>query len=355
MKPDLQGRRILITGGAGFIGGNLAHLSLQNGAERVVVYDSLTYAACPETLASIEKSDSFHFVQADVADEESFHRCLQVEKPHRVFHLAAESHVDRSLDNFTPFLHTNIHGTRSVLDATRAWVNKDAPEDFLFLHSSTDEVFGMLSKEGSFSESTPPNPRNPYSATKAAADVLVETWAHAFGIPTIISHSGNNFGPFQFPEKLIPLMIQKALRNEPLPVFGDGSQVRDWIHVHDHVRALCALAEQGKPGSRYCISSEDEHTNLDVVQTVLSCVEKSHSEIEFVTDRPGHDFRYASSNKKICEETNWSPLYTNFRKAIQETVEWYLSNPTWCRAAETQSNYHGERLGLAGYREQSEE
>ncbi|MDP7246830.1 MAG: dTDP-glucose 4,6-dehydratase [Planctomycetota bacterium] len=338
--------KILVTGGAGFIGSNLALHALMAGAESVVVYDSLTYAACPETLPPLLENSSFKLIQADIADEASFLHCLQTENPDRVFHLAAESHVDRSLDNLTPFLRTNIEGTRAVLDALHTWLKDSPPHDFLLLHSSTDEVFGALGGDGFFSEDSLPEPRNPYSTTKAAADILVETWAQCFAVPSLISHSGNNYGPFQFPEKLIPLMVQKALRDEPLPVFGNGAQVRDWIHVQDHVTALAALAERGKPRNRYCISSENVCTNLEVVKAVLSCIPSSQSSISFVTDRPGHDFRYASSGAKLRKETGWLPQMTSFKQGIKETVNWYLDHSSWVQSAEMQSGYRGERLGL---------
>ena len=332
--------RILVTGGAGFIGSALVRHLLHNSAHEVLNYDKLTYAATLTSLASVEDHPRHRFVQADINDASAFAAALEKFQPDIVTHLAAESHVDRSIDGPAAFIQTNLVGTFTVLSCALAFwrgLPRERAEKFRFHHISTDEVFGSLGETGHFSETTPYDPRSPYSASKAGSDHLVSAWGHTYGLPVLITNCSNNYGPFHFPEKLIPLMIVKCLAGEPLPVYGKGANIRDWLYVEDHVRALREVFERGRPGQTYNIGGNCERRNLDVVETICALLDelqpradgRSHKrQISFVADRPGHDARYAIDAGKIKRELGWVPRET-FESGIRRTVQWYLANRGW--------------------------
>lgn len=337
--------RILVTGGAGFIGSHLVdHLLEKTAAARVVVLDLLTYAGRRENLAQAENDPRFRFVHGDICDAEFVTDLLAAENIGTVFHLAAESHVDRSIDSADAFLRTNVLGTAALLECFRKH-----PAGRLFVHVSTDEVFGSLAPEDRpFDETSSYQPGSPYSASKAAADHLVRAWVRTHGLPAIIVNSSNAYGPRQFPEKLLPLMILKARRGEPLPIYGDGRQVRDWLYVSDLCRALAEIAENGIPGSTYLVGGGCEMTNLDVVSRLVEILAGfspglPHAEITHVADRPGHDRRYAVESGKIRRELGWQPEIP-FSDGLLWTVEWYLANTAWTDAIE-RGGYRPERLG----------
>ena len=346
--------KILVTGGAGFIGGAVCRHLIGVGAS-VINFDKLTYAACPASLAEIEGSNRYAFVQGDVADRGAVRRAFELHQPDAVMHLAAESHVDRSIESAEPFVQTNIVGTYVMLEeAARHWrgLPADRAGTFRFLHISTDEVYGSLGEEGLFTETTPYDPRSPYSASKASADHLVSAWGHTYGLPVLISNCSNNYGPFHFPEKLVPLVILNALEGRPLPVYGDGSNVRDWLYVEDHAAALHRILARGAPGRSYNVGGRNERTNLQVVQTVCDLVDEAagllpsgprRGLITFVADRPGHDRRYAIDPTRIESELDWSPQ-TNFESGIRKTVAWYLDRRDWWQPL--RERYQGQRLGL---------
>jgi dTDP-glucose 4,6-dehydratase len=347
---------ILVTGGAGFIGSNLVHHLLDGGhAERVVVLDALTYAGNRENLASRESDPRMVFAQGDICDRERVSSLMAEHRIDRVMHLAAESHVDRSIDGPGAFVKTNVDGTFVLLEAARArWQTLDAAgkASFRFLHVSTDEVFGSLGDTGYFSETTPYAPSSPYSATKAASDHLARAWQHTYGLPVVVTNCSNNYGPYQFPEKLIPLMILNALEGKALPVYGDGLNVRDWLYVDDHCAALRIASERGVPGETYCVGGHNERTNLHIVHTICDVLDRlrptttsRRSLITYVTDRPGHDRRYAIDPSKIGRELGWSPA-TKFEDGIEKTIAWYLDSLDWCRRI-TEKRYARERLGTA--------
>ena len=332
--------RILVTGGAGFIGSALVrHLVPQSGVE-VLNYDKLTYAGTLTSLASITEARNYRFVQADINDEARFGQVLAAFKPDIVTHLAAESHVDRSIDGPGAFIQTNVVGTFSVLSRVLEYwrgLPAKAQTAFRFHHISTDEVFGSLGETGFFTETTPYDPRSPYSASKAGSDHLVSAWGHTYGLPVLITNCSNNYGPFHFPEKLIPLMIVKCLAGEKLPVYGQGANIRDWLFVEDHVRALQRVFERGQPGQTYNIGGNCERRNIDVVETICTTLDKLRplrggksykGQISFVADRPGHDARYAIDASKMRVELDWSPQQT-FETGIARTVQWYLDNTSW--------------------------
>ncbi|HEX9838940.1 MAG TPA: dTDP-glucose 4,6-dehydratase [Anaerolineales bacterium] len=347
---------VLITGGSGFIGTNLVRLLVQSSEYRVVNLDALTYAANPLSLADIEGNQNYVFVKGNVADGELVSSLLAKYEPIALMHLAAETHVDRSIVNAEDFIQTNVVGTYSILEAARAYWNVlpvEQKNSFRFLHVSTDEVFGSLSEEGYFSEKTPYAPNSPYAASKAASDHFVRAFHHTYGLPTVITNCSNNYGPYQFPEKMIPLMILNALSGKPLPVYGDGSNVRDWIYVEDHCRAVKLALEKGKPGETYAIGANNEQKNINLVNQICSILDdiappveipplrerglKSYSElINFVTDRPGHDHRYAIDSAKITRELGWQAK-VGFEAGLRRTIEWYLSNPKWVDQASTGS------------------
>ncbi|MBI1340428.1 dTDP-glucose 4,6-dehydratase [bacterium] len=345
--------RLLVTGGAGFIGSALARMAVGRGDD-VLVVDKLTYAGHRSSLRDIEDAPGFSFARADICDTRAVLAALEAFAPDAVLHLAAESHVDRSITGAGDFINTNIVGSFRLLEATRAWwerLDPAARERFRFLHVSTDEVFGSLGVEGAFTEASPYDPRSPYSASKAASDHLVRAWGHTYGLPVIISNCSNNYGPRQLPEKLIPLMILNALEGLPLPVYGDGLNVRDWLHVDDHARALLALVDRGRPGATYAVGGRSERSNIAVVQKVCALLEAlkpaaspRSTLIEHVKDRPGHDRRYAIDPTRIETELGWRAEEC-FESGMEATVRWYLDNEWWWRPLRAAG--HGvARLGL---------
>jgi dTDP-glucose 4,6-dehydratase len=348
-------RTLLVTGGAGFIGSALVRHLIRHTDHRVVNVDKLTYAGHPSTVASVSEDPRYSFERADIADASAMERIFGEYRPDAVMHLAAESHVDRSIDGPAAFITTNVVGTYTLLEAGRAYWKTlpDADRDaFRFLHVSTDEVYGMLGAEGYFTEETRYDPSSPYSASKASSDHLVRAWHHTYGFPTLVTNCSNNYGPFQYPEKLIPVVILNALEGKAIPVYGRGENVRDWLFVDDHVRALLTALEKGEPGQTYNIGGHNEKQNIDVVRTICTLLDELVDEpaaarhedlIEFVTDRPGHDFRYAIDASKIERELGWTPDET-FETGLRKTVEWYLHNRKWCDLV-TRDTYDRSRLG----------
>jgi dTDP-glucose 4,6-dehydratase len=350
--------KILVTGGAGFIGSAVIRHIIDNTDDSVVNVDKLTYAGNLESLASVSDSARYAFEQVDICDRNTLNEVLQHHKPDAIMHLAAESHVDRSIDGPAAFMETNIIGTYTLLEAARQYWNTlddTAQQAFRFHHISTDEVYGDLDgPEDLFTETTPYAPSSPYSASKASSDHLVRAWLRTYGFPTLITNCSNNYGPYHFPEKLIPLMILNALEGKPLPVYGQGTQVRDWLYVEDHARALYKVATQGKVGETYNIGGHNEKQNIEVVHTLCELLEElvpekpadiSHYRdlITHVQDRPGHDLRYAIDARKIERELGWAPQ-ENFETGIRKTVIWYLANSEWCQRVQDGS-YRRERLG----------
>ena len=346
---------ILVTGGAGFIGSSFARLWLADGAGELVNLDLLTYAGNLDSLADVAADPRYHFVHGDIGDRPLVARLLDQYRPRAIVNFAAESHVDRSIDGPEAFVQTNVVGTCRLLEATRAYYAglPDADKaEFRFLHVSTDEVYGSLGAEGKFTESTPYAPNSPYSASKAASDHFVRAYHHTFGLPVLVTNCSNNYGPYQFPEKLIPLMILNALEGKPLPVYGDGLQIRDWLFVEDHCRAIRTVLDRGTPGDVYNIGGNCERTNLHVVKTICSIVDRLRpglphapcaSLITYVTDRPGHDRRYAIDSSKIQSQLGWQPT-VDFEQGMEQTVQWYLDNPVWVERV-TSGKYRRERLG----------
>ena len=349
---------ILITGGAGFIGSALVRHIINNTHDEAIVVDSLTYAGNLESLAEVAESSRYHFEQVNICDRQALDKLFSKYQPDAVMHLAAESHVDRSIDGPAAFIETNVVGTYTLLEATRHYWNtlgETAKQAFRFHHISTDEVYGDL--EGTddlFTETTPYSPSSPYSASKASSDHLVRAWLRTYGLPTIITNCSNNYGPYHFPEKLIPLIILNAVAGKPLPVYGNGSQIRDWLYVEDHARALYTVVTKGEVGETYNIGGHNERKNIDVVNTICELLEElvpnkpdgvaSYSDlITYVKDRPGHDLRYAIDASKIERELGWAPAET-FETGIRKTVEWYLNNQTWWQRV-LDGSYAGERLG----------
>lgn len=352
-------KTVLVTGGAGFIGSALVRHLIQNTEYRVVNVDKLTYAGNLESLLPVSSDPRYVFEQVDICDAAEVERLFREYDPVGVIHLAAESHVDRSIDGPGAFIQTNVVGTYVLLEAARAhWGTLEGAEadEFRFLHVSTDEVYGSLGREGFFVETTPYSPRSPYSSSKAASDHLARAWHHTYGLPVLVTNCSNNYGPYQFPEKLIPVVILNALAGRPVPVYGKGDNVRDWLYVDDHARALLRVFEEGRVGETYNIGGHNERSNLEVVRTICSlldelveepAVEGSHADlITFVTDRPGHDWRYAIDAGKIERELGWVPEET-FETGLRRTVEWYLENQEWCQRI-LSGEYRLERLGLAG-------
>ncbi|MCW8332810.1 dTDP-glucose 4,6-dehydratase [Vibrio paucivorans] len=351
--------KILVTGGAGFIGSAVIRHIINNTSDSVVNVDKLTYAGNLESLTEVEESGRYAFEQVDICDNESLKRVFEAHKPDKVMHLAAESHVDRSIDGPAEFIETNIIGTYNLLEVSRHYWNslgEDAKSEFRFHHISTDEVYGDL--EGTddlFTESTSYEPSSPYSASKASSDHLVRAWQRTYGLPTIITNCSNNYGPYHFPEKLIPLMILNALDGKPLPVYGNGMQIRDWLYVDDHARALYKVVTEGAVGETYNIGGHNEKANIEVVKLICSLLEEmvptkppgvsSYEElITYVADRPGHDVRYAIDASKIEKELSWKPEET-FESGIRKTVEWYLNNREWWSRV-LDGSYSRERLGI---------
>jgi len=354
-------KRILVTGGAGFIGSAVVRHILENTADSVVVVDKLTYAGNLASLAPVAGDNRFAFEQVNICDREALKKVFATYEPAVVMHLAAESHVDRSIDGPAVFIETNIIGTYNLLETAREFWNGltgDKKAHFRFHHISTDEVYGDLhSSDDFFTETTPYAPSSPYSASKASSDHLVRAWQRTYGLPALVTNCSNNYGPYHFPEKLIPLIILNAIAGKALPVYGDGQQIRDWLYVEDHARALYLVATQGQPGETYNIGGHNERKNLDVVTTICDLLEELvpvkptgisqyRDLITFVTDRPGHDLRYAIDASKIQRELGWTPCET-FESGIRKTVEWYLANESWWKHV-LDGSYQGERLGLQG-------
>ena len=348
-------RRLLVTGGAGFIGSATVRHAIRESDDRVLVVDKLTYAGNLDSLSVVSSDPRYAFVRADIADAAKMRELFETYQPDVVMHLAAESHVDRSIDGPGEFIQTNVVGTFALLQAALGYwrvltgAKKDA---FRFHHISTDEVFGSLEDDGLFCETTAYDPRSPYSASKAASDHFVRAWHHTYGLPVLITHCSNNYGPYHFPEKLIPLTIINALEGVKLPVYGQGANVRDWLYVEDHVRALFAVIGAGTPGHTYCVGGHSERANIDVVKAICALMDElapsarigpRENLITFVADRPGHDLRYAIDPGKIGE-LGWRPRET-FDTGLRKTVEWYLANRSWWERIRS-GVYRGERLGV---------
>ncbi|GIU37023.1 dTDP-glucose 4,6-dehydratase [Shewanella hafniensis] len=355
--------KILVTGGAGFIGSAVVRHIISNTQDNVINLDKLTYAGNLESLVSVEASERYAFEQVDICDRAELDRVFEQYQPDAVMHLAAESHVDRSITGPADFIQTNIVGTYTLLEAARHyWMQLDAERKsaFRFHHISTDEVYGDLphpdevaagSELPLFTETTPYAPSSPYSASKASSDHLVRVWLRTYGFPTIVTNCSNNYGPFHFPEKLIPLVILNALEGKPLPIYGKGDQIRDWLYVEDHARALYKVVTEGKIGETYNIGGHNEKRNLEVVQTICSILDSLvpqntpyAEQITYVTDRPGHDRRYAIDASKMNAELDWQPQET-FETGLRKTVEWYLANQEWCQHVQD-GTYQRERLGI---------
>ena len=356
LSHTLVVKTILVTGGAGFIGSAFIRLVMRERRFAVVNVDKLTYAGNLESLEEVSDDARYSFARIDICDGPAIASLFETHRPDAVVHLAAESHVDRSIDGPADFITTNVVGTFTLLQEARAYWQTLPPAErraFRFLHISTDEVFGSLGAQGYFTEQTPYAPRSPYSASKAASDHLVQAWHHTYGLPTITTNCSNNYGPFQFPEKLIPLMILNARAGRPLPVYGGGENVRDWLYVEDHARALLQVLEQGVVGETYNVGGQNEWRNIDVVEEICRLVDEiapardgraSRSLIRFVDDRPGHDQRYAIDASKIRRELGWKPTET-FETGLRKTVEWYLTHGAWAERVQSGA-YRGERLGL---------
>ncbi|WP_367236014.1 dTDP-glucose 4,6-dehydratase [Sphingopyxis sp.] len=349
-------RKVIVTGGAGFIGSALVRNLAADGGYDILNIDSLTYAGNLASLTDIERSNRYRLRQENICDTAKMAEIFEEFQPDLVTHLAAETHVDRSIDGPAAFVQTNLVGTSSLLQASLAYwqsLEGERKDDFRFHHISTDEVFGSLESEGYFTETTRYDPRSPYSASKAGSDHLVRAWHHTYGLPILVTNCSNNYGPRQFPEKLIPLMVIKCLAGEPLPVYGKGENVRDWLYVDDHVTALRAVFERGKPGESYMVGGQSERTNLRVVEVICEILDdlvprsdggSYTSQIDFVTDRPGHDFRYAVDCGKIGRELNWRPQ-ESFESGMRKTVQWYLDNRAWWEPL-LSDTFDGSRLGL---------
>lgn len=346
--------KLLVTGGAGFIGSAVVRLAIKRGYE-VVNLDALTYAACLDNVASVAASPRYKFEQADIRDRQALNRIFVDHQPDLVMHLAAESHVDRSIDKPGDFIETNITGTYNMLEAAwNYWAAKGRPESFRFHHISTDEVYGSLPTDKSmkFTEETPYDPRSPYSASKASSDHLVRAWYETYALPVVVTNCSNNYGPYQFPEKLIPVVILNAVAGNDLPIYGDGSNVRDWLFVEDHAEALLLVIEKGKLGRSYNIGGENERTNLELVKTLCAILDDLRpktvgsyaDQITFVTDRPGHDKRYAIDPARIRDELGWRPSLT-IEDGLRQTVQWYLGNEAWWEALQDHAGV-GQRLGV---------
>jgi dTDP-glucose 4,6-dehydratase len=354
----------IVTGGAGFIGCNFVRLALARSEARIVVVDKLTYAGNLESLADVADHPRFHFVKADIADRTAVDQILREHRPSAILNFAAETHVDRSIDGPAAFIQTNVCGTFELLDAARqllAQLDGSVRRRFRFLHVSTDEVYGSLGPSGAFTETTPYEPNSPYSASKAGADHLVRAFHATYGLPVLLTNCSNNYGPYQYPEKLIPLMILNAVDARPLPIYGDGGNVRDWLHVADHCEGLLRVLERGRPGERYNLGGGEERSNLEIVDLICAQLEQirppadnpalaragvaSYSALKsFVPDRPGHDRRYAIDASKIRAELGWQPQ-RDLAKGLADTVRWYLAHREWCEEVQA-GRYARERLGL---------
>ena len=352
-----MGKVYIVTGGSGFIGTNFIRFMLDNGfAERIINLDKLTYAGNPQNLLEYDNDKRYAFAQGDICDQELVQELFILHKPDVVVNFAAESHVDRSIDGPSDFIRTNISGTYTLLQKSLRYyqsLTKEDQKSFRFHHVSTDEVFGSLNEDDFFTEETPYDPSSPYSASKAASDHLVRAWHRTYGLPIIISNCSNNYGPFQFPEKLIPLMVLNCLQEKPLPVYGTGENIRDWLFVDDHCDAIHTIIEKGEIGETYNVGGNNEIKNINIVKTICNLLDnirpsenlKSYQElITFVKDRPGHDFRYAIDSSKLQNKLGWSPKET-FETGIRKTIEWYLENITWWQDIQN-NTYQQERLGV---------
>jgi dTDP-glucose 4,6-dehydratase len=350
--------RLLVTGGAGFIGSALVRSALRDSATSVVNIDKMTYAATPEALECVTSNPGlaarYRHVCADIRDRDVVREAFRTTEPDAMIHLAAETHVDRSIDEPTAFVDTNVVGTFVVLDEARDYWSSlpaDRQAAFRLVNVSTDEVFGSLGAEGRFDGDSPYRPNSPYAATKAAADHLARAWFQTYGLPVVVTNSSNNFGPFQFPEKLVPVIIAKALAGEAIPIYGKGANVRDWLHVEDHAEALLLVARRGNPGANYNIGDNNEKTNIEVAEAICALLDELRPRtspyrelITFVEDRPGHDFRYALDPAAVRRDTGWRPQ-RSFEQGLRETVQWYLENESWLSRVR-QDTYDGQRLGL---------
>ena len=342
--------KILVTGGAGFIGSAVVRLAIERG-HQVVNLDALTYAACLENVASVADNPSYVFEHANICDRPALDRIFAEHAPDAVMHLAAESHVDRSIDGPATFIETNVMGTFHLLEAARNfWIAQGRPDGFRFHHISTDEVFGSLGAEGQFHEDTPYDPRSPYSASKASSDHLVRAWAETYGLPIVMTNCSNNYGPFHFPEKLVPVVILNALAGKPIPIYGAGENVRDWLYVEDHADALLTVLADGQVGRSYNIGGENELRNIDLVKMICTILDQKRPAdrpyadlITYVTDRPGHDARYAIDPARMRNELGWRPSLT-LDQGLEKTVQWYLDNKAWWQALQGRDGV-GERLG----------
>ena len=342
--------KLLVTGGAGFIGSAVVRRAVALGHE-VINLDALTYAACLDNVASVADASNYTFVEADIRDRAALDAVFDAHGPDAVMHLAAESHVDRSIDGPGTFIDTNITGTYTLLEAARGyWEGQGRPGGFRFHHISTDEVFGSLGASGKFTEETPYDPRSPYSASKAASDHLVRAWHETYGLPVVLSNCSNNYGPYHFPEKLIPVVILNALAGRDIPVYGAGENVRDWLYVEDHAEALLVVVQNGEVGRSYNIGGENEARNIDIVHKICTILDARRpapapyaDQIRFVTDRPGHDARYAIDPTRIATELGWRPSVT-LDQGLERTVQWYLDNESWWRALQDREGV-GQRLG----------
>jgi len=352
-----MGKVYIVTGGSGFIGTNFIRFMLNNGfAERIINLDKFTYAGNPQNLVEYDNDKRYAFAQGDICDQELVQELFILHKPDVVVNFAAESHVDRSIDGPSDFIRTNISGTYTLLQKSLCYyqsLTKEDQKSFRFHHVSTDEVFGSLNEDDFFTEETPYDPSSPYSASKAASDHLVRAWHRTYGLPIIISNCSNNYGPFQFPEKLIPLMVLNCLQEKPLPVYGTGENIRDWLFVDDHCDAIHTIIEKGEIGETYNVGGNNEIKNINIVKTICNLLDnirpsenlKSYQElITFVKDRPGHDFRYAIDSSKLQNKLGWSPKET-FETGIRKTIEWYLENITWWQDIQN-NTYQQERLGV---------
>tara|TARA_Y100001968_G_C19439940_1_gene761926 strand:- start:723 stop:1814 length:1092 start_codon:yes stop_codon:yes gene_type:complete len=358
---SLQNRkRVLVTGGAGFIGGALINQLLKDNSYYIINLDKLSYSS---NLVSIDKTienipdareNRYNFLKVDLYDRNATENAILISKPDYIFHLAAETHVDRSIDNPKIFIDSNVVGTVNLLmAATKYWnsLSIEKKQSFRFIHISTDEVYGTLSNTGSFNESTNFSPRSPYSASKASSDHFVQAWNHTYGLPVITTNCSNNFGPWQFPEKFIPVVVLKALFEEKIPVYGDGKNIRDWLYVEDHISALLLVAKKGLIGESYCIGGGNEYSNITIVKFICEILSELKPEkinyqkfIEFVDDRPGHDYRYSIDASKIKNQLGWEPKY-KLLNALRDTVHWYSNNIEWCLDIKSKSGFQGERLG----------
>jgi dTDP-glucose 4,6-dehydratase len=349
--------KIVVTGGSGFIGSAVVRQAVMAGHE-VINLDALTYAACQANLDPIAGQPGYTFEHVDIRDRSGVDRVLSSHRPDAIMHLAAESHVDRSIDGPGAFIDTNVTGTYTLLEAVRAyWEERGRPEAFRFHHISTDEVFGTLGADGKFTEESPYAPNSPYSASKAASDHLVRAWHETYGLPVLVTNCSNNYGPYHFPEKLIPVVILNAIAGQPIPVYGKGENVRDWLFVEDHADALLTVLARGTVGETYCIGGENEARNIDLVTTICAILDTRRPQaaphdrlIRFVADRPGHDLRYAIDPAKIRRELGWSPSVT-LQEGLERTVDWYLANESWWRPLQERQDV-GKRLGTVGLQDE---